>query len=466
MEPVRPSSDSAWTRLRGRRDVLKLGAVIAAGGVVAPLLAACAPTGGSGAPSGSPASTALSGPITVLYEGSDPATEPTLKKVYDDFKAQNAAIEWDIRAIPGLGPDWDRLARAAIESDEPVGLLLIDGLFIRAWTRDGLLADLGAEPGMADVLDRVPQRFHLGGLGDATARAFPIALSRGVQTTGMYYNKALLDRAGLEVPRTIADLKAMVGPLAALGAAPLVHCAGDVPFNPLLVMWLLPMIAERSGDPLAFVESTIRGQVGYDSPEWIEAFQTIADLRTSGVLLDGSGAMDYATMQLLFLQGKAALTYNGTWLLAPLQAGTSTVPFDLHVAPLPLVGGALKAHSLLSWAGFAMPAKAAASRDSVHAFLEYASRPAIDQAVVEGLQSYSPIPASNVGIHDPVAREFLPMFDDAITSLNWLWEPEIDAEIGNQVQALVKGDTDAASAGRAIEAVAQELRSSGRSYYS
>jgi len=465
VEPVRPSSDRAWTRLRGRRDVLKLGAVIAAGGLVAPLLAACAPTGGSSAPSGSPASTALSGPITVLYEGSEPANEPTLKRVFDDFKVQNPAVDWDIRAIAGLGPDWDRLARAALESGEPVGLIVIDGLFIRAWTRDGLLADLGADPSLSGVLARVPERFHLGGLGQASPRAFPLALSRGVQTTSLYYNKALLDRAGLAVPRTIADLKAMVKPLAALGVAPLVHCAGDVPFDPLLVMWLLPMIAERSGDPLAFVERTIRGQVGYDSPEWIETFQTIDDLRTSGVLLDGSGAMDYATMQLLFLQGKAAMTYNGTWLLTPLQKGAATVPFDLHVAPLPLVDGSSKAHSLLSWAGFALPAKAAASLASVHAFLEYASRPAIDAAVVEGLQAYSPMPASNVGIHDPVAREFLPMFDDAITSLNWLWEPEIDAEIGNQVQALVKGDTDAASVGKAIQAVAQELRSSGRSYY-
>ncbi len=101
----------------------------------------------------------------------------------------------------------------------------------------------------------------------------------------------------------------------------------------------------------------------------------------------------------------------------------------------------------------------------MYAFLEYASRPEVDEAVVEGLQSYSPIAASNVGIHDPVAREFLPMFDDAITSLNWLWEPEIDAEIGDQVQALVKGDTDPASAGKAIQAVAQGLRSTGRSYY-
>jgi ABC-type glycerol-3-phosphate transport system substrate-binding protein len=477
VEPDRPTSDSQWTRMRSRRDVFKLGAVIAAGGAIGPLLAACTPTSGSetdspvpvpgsgGAPFFSPATKALSGSITVLYEG-DPSTEPTLKKVYDDFKAQNPAVEWDIRAIPGLGPEFDRLARAALESGEPVGLVMLDGLFVRAWARDGLLADLGADPRLADVLARVPERFHLAGLGDTTARAFPLALSRGVQTTGMYYNKALLDQAGLGAPKTIADLKAMVKPLSALGVAPLVHCAGDVSFNPLLVMWLLPMIAERIGDPLEFVESTIKGQTRYDSPEWIEAFQTIADLRTSGVLLEGSGATDYATMQLLFLQGKAAMTYNGTWLLAPLQAGTPTVAFDLHVAPLPLVDGAAKAHSILAWAGFAMPANAVASRDSVYAFLEYASRPAVDAAVVEGLQSFSPIPESNVGIHDPVEREFLPMLDDSIMSLNWLWEPEIDAEMANQVQALVKGDTDPTSVGRAIEAVAAGLRSSGRSYYS
>jgi arabinogalactan oligomer/maltooligosaccharide transport system substrate-binding protein len=483
VEPVRARSDSPWSRMHARRDVLKVGALIALGGAIAPILAGCGPTsasdtdsaapettGGSApsgvrASSGAPASTALGGSITVLSEGGDPSSEPALKKVYDAFKAQNPAVEWDIRAIPGLGPDWDRLARASLESGEPVGLVMIDGLFVRAWTRDGLLADLGADPGLAEVLARVPPRFHLGGLGEATTRAFPLALSRGVQTTGLYYNKALLDRAGLEPPRTIADLKAMVKPLAAVGAAPLVHCAGDAPFNPLLVMWLLPMIAERAGDPLAFVESTIKGEVGYDSPEWIEAFQAIADLGSSGVLLDGSGATDYATMQLLFLQGKAAMTYNGTWLLAPLQAGTPTVPFDLHVAPLPLVDATSKAHSILTWGGFALPAKAAASRDSVHAFLEYASRRVVDEAVVEGLQSYSPIAASNVGIHDPVAREFLPMFEDAITSLNWLWEPEIDVEISDQVQALVKGDTDPASVGKAIQAVALGLRSSGRSYY-
>jgi len=464
--------------MHSRREVLKLGAAIAVGGVVAPLLAACAAPSGTGeasvAPSAgsglaqSPGSTAgaLSGPITVLAEGGDPFAEPALKKVYDDFKARNPGVEWDIRAIPGFGPEWDRLARAELASGEPVGLVLLDGLFVRAWARDGLLADMGADPAMASLLARVPPSFHLGGPGEATTRAFPLALSRGVQTTGLYYNKALLDRAGLAPPKSIADLKAAVAPLSALGAAPLVHCCGDVSFNTLLVTWVLPMIAGRTGDPLGFVESTIRGQVRYDSPEWTEAFQTIDDLRTSGVLLQGSGATDYATMQLLFLQGKAAMTYNGTWLLAPLQKGTPTVPFDLHVAPLPLVDKTSTARSILAWGGFALPAKAAASRDSVVAFLEYASRPEVDQGLVEGLQAYSPIAASNIGIHDAVAREFLPMFEGAITPLNWLWEPEIESEMDDQIQALVKGETDPASVGKAIEAVAGELRSSGRGYYS
>jgi ABC-type glycerol-3-phosphate transport system substrate-binding protein len=462
LEPDRPTSDSSWNRVLSRREVIKLGALIVAGGAVTPLLAACA---APGAPAPVTPSGAQSGPITVLAEGGDPTSDPVLKKVFDDFKALHPAVVWDIRAPSGLGPEWDRLARATLEAGEPVGLVILDGLFVRAWTRDGLLADLGADPNLADVLTRVPERFHLSGLGEATTRAFPLALSRGVQTTGLYYNKALLDRAGLAIPKTIADLKAMVKPLSALGAAPLVHCSGDVSFNPLLIMWVLPMIAERTGDPLDFVERTLKGEIRYDSPEWTEAFQTIADLRTSGVLLAGSGATDYATMQLLILQGKAAMTYNGSWLLAPLKAGSPTVPFDLHVAPLPLVDGTTKAHSIVSYGAFAMPATPAASRESVYAFLEYASRPAVDMGVVEGLQSYSPISASNVAIHDAVAREFLPMFDDAITSLNWLWEPEIDAEMSNQVQALVKGDTDPGSVGKAIEAVAQELRSSGRSYY-
>ncbi len=445
-----------FSRPRTRRDVLRLGAALVAGGALAPLLAACATPG----PNASGTRR-----ITALGTGGDQTAEPALQKVYDEFSALHPDVAWDIRALTGGGPEWDRLARAAIASGEPVDLVFINGQQVRGWIRDGLLADLTADAEMATILERVPEQYHLGGLDEDAVRAFPLAFTRGVDTTGLYYNRALLDRAGVDVPRTLDDLRASVEPLAEIGVPPLVHCSGDVFFNQMLVTWVLPMVAERTVDPIEFAERTVRGDIGYDSPEWIEALQAIADLRASGVLMEGSGATDYATMQQLMLQGQVAMTYQGTWLLPQLQAGSPSGEFDLHVASPPLIEGASRSRPLLAWTGVALPAEPGPNRDVVYAFLEYASRPHVDAEIVRGLQVYSPMPESNAGIEDDLAQEFLPMFDDAITPLDWIWEPEITAELDSQVQGLVRGDTDPRAAGRAVEAVAAELRASGRSYF-
>ena len=159
---------------------------------------------------------------------------------------------WDIRALTGGGPEWDRLARATVTpSGEPVGLVMIDGqLRSRRHSLDGLLADLGADPRMAAILARVPDRYHLAGSGETTTRAFPLAVTRGRQHHGhLLQQGAARSRVALAPPRTIADLKAMVKPLAALGVAPLRHCSGDVFFNQILMTWVLPMIAERTRRP-------------------------------------------------------------------------------------------------------------------------------------------------------------------------------------------------------------------------
>ena len=394
------------------------------------------------------------------------SAEPPLKKLFDDFSGMHPGVQWDIRNLPGGGPEWDRLARALLESGEPVDLIMINGQQVRAWARDGLLADLSADSNLSAVLARVPEKFQISGPGESARRAIPMAAARGLLITGLYYNRALLDEAGVGAPTTIADLEAMVEPLAKLGASPLVHCSGDVFFNQILITWLLPMIVERSGaDPLEFAERTVKGDIRYDSAEWTETFATIARLRETGVLLEGSGAIDYVGMQQVLLQGKAATTFQGSWMLPQIQAGTASRPFDVHVAPPPLVDGAERPRPILAWAGYGMPAEAARRRDAAYAFLEYASRPEVDREITAGTQTYSPIPESNEAIADPVAREFLPLFDDAISPLDWLWEPEITAEIDSQVQALVKGTTDPGSVGGAVQAVADDLRSSGRSYY-
>ena len=201
----------------------------------------------------------------------------------------------------------------------------------------------------------------------------------------------------------------MVEPLSALGVAPLVHCSGDVFFNQILVTWLLPMIAERTGDPVAFAEKTVKGDVGYDSPEWLETFQTIADLRTSGVLLEGSGATDYGAMQQLLLQGKAAMTFNGTWLLPLLLGGSPTTEFDLHVVPPP--SGRRRNQGLgRSWRGpvsRCRPHPPRAETACMPSWNTRAGQRSTGRSWL-GMQVYSPIEESNVAIENEIAQEFLP----------------------------------------------------------
>ena len=126
-----------------------------------------------------------SGPITVLVEGGDPSTEPALKKVYDDFKAQNPGVEWDIRAISGPGPGMGSARARRVGVRRAGGAR--DARRVCSFERGPVTAcwrTSAPTPGWPTCSPECPSDFHLAGLGEATARAFPLALSRGVQTTG------------------------------------------------------------------------------------------------------------------------------------------------------------------------------------------------------------------------------------------------------------------------------------------
>jgi ABC-type glycerol-3-phosphate transport system substrate-binding protein len=284
----------------------------------------------------------------------------------------------------------------------------------------------------------------------------------GVHVTVLYYNKALLDKAGAQPPKTTDDLQALVAPLKGAGASPMVHPSGEVWYNPLLVMWIQPMVVENK--PVEFTERTQKGEVKYNSPEWLKTFQIIADLAKNGVLLPGSGAIgNDASIQLLY-QGKAAMLYQGSWTYSSLKSPPAGAAYDLHVTGLPIVPPAPRAQPLIAFGGYSIPA-ASKNKDAAMSFVKFAADPEIDARVVEAVQQFSPVSASNAKITDPVSKEIAPWFKDGVPPLDWLWEPEITTEIQNLVQTLVKGEGTPQAAGDAVQAKAEQLRREGRSYY-
>src|SRR3954452_6862009 len=105
MAPRVPLSPVDGHALVSRRDLLKLGALVA-GGAAASTVAACAPrrdaepsTALGSASVGPGAPSALAAPVTMIAGGGDPMAEPPLRKVFDDFAAQHQGLSWDVRAL-------------------------------------------------------------------------------------------------------------------------------------------------------------------------------------------------------------------------------------------------------------------------------------------------------------------------------------------------------------------------------
>lgn len=443
-----------------RRALLRHGAVLVGGAAFASVLEACA-----AAPSATMQAPAVASGTTptrlVLLDGANidaPDMAPR-KQVVTDFMASNPDVTIDFRALPS-NIQWDRVARTTILSGEQVDLVNINGQFIRAWVRDGLLDDLAEHPQLTSTFGNIDPSFLAAQSEDPKHPfALPLTHASPVHVTAFFYNKALLDKAGLQPPGTLDDMKAMVQPLKSLGALPFVHPSGDVGWNPLLVCWIQPMLVNNQ--PMEFTLRTLKSEVSYNGPEWIRTFETIANLTKDGVLGAGSGGLSVDAAYQLFNQGKAAMLYTGSWSL-PALAGASGV--DLHATTLPLVGGAQKAQPMIAFNSYAIGA-GSKNKDAAIRWLTYSADPAVDARLVEKLQAFSPIPASNGGIKDPIAREIAPWFADGIVPLDWLWEPEVTTEIQNQVQALVKGDAQPQAAADAVQARADAVRREGRSYY-
>src|SRR5437763_3711360 len=200
----------------------------------------------------------------------------------------------------------------------------------------------------------------------------PVVHASPVHVTALFYNKALLDKADLQPPRTLADMKAMVQPLKALGAVPLVHPSGEVSWNPLLVTWIQPMPVNNQ--LMEFTQKTLNNEVKYNGPEWIKTFEVIANLTRDGVLGPGSGALGVDAAYQLFKQGRAAMLYTGSWSLPALTRGISAGGgVDLHVTGLPLVENAPKAQPIIAFNAYAIAA-ASKNKEAAVRWLTYTAR--------------------------------------------------------------------------------------------
>ena len=162
-----------------------------------------------------------------------------------------------------------------------------------------------------------------------------------IQTTQpilMYYNKALFEKAGAQVPATWDDVTNLVEVFSGQGVAPF-SLGGQSKWTSM--MWL-EYLLDRVGGPEVF-NAIFAGEAdAWSDPAVVESCTKIQDLVKAGGFIKGfsSIAADTNADQALLYTGKAAMMLHGSWVYGSMKSDNPDfVANSLEVGNFPSVSG-------------------------------------------------------------------------------------------------------------------------------
>jgi raffinose/stachyose/melibiose transport system substrate-binding protein len=231
------------------------------------------------------------------------------------------------------------------------------------------------------------------------------------ELVGLYYDKAVLDKAGVAVPTTFDDFKAALATLKAKGVVPLMIGTQDG-YAALHLFATLQQIGIDAADRAPF-DSLIYGRGGtWNTQAAVDAAATLQDWARKGYFFPGYQGIAGDDTVPLFVGDQAAFLVTGTWNLAGLAANPA-----IHFTPLPGKAG-VKAPLIVGGSdipfGITAMAKDKATQDAAAKYMDFLLS---DQVAAMWAENGS-LPARALAHPDqlkisPLLKEALAMWKDA-----------------------------------------------------
>lgn len=257
----------------------------------------------------------------------DKAQEPAMLEIIDAFNQQYPDITVSI-STTAFGPYFERLRIQATGDDLP-DVFWINGPNFELYASYGMLQDLSELEGF-DTANYPPNMVEL-----YSYQRTPYAIPKDFDTVALWYNRDLLQRAGVDEPTgswswdEYREASAVV--TRALGGEQVWGNPGGVANQALIY----PLILQAGG----FVISEDRTTSGYDSPEALEAFRYLDGMIRDGIAPDVRYTTENPPKD-LFNNGRCALYLSGNWEAALLQGS----PAREHLGVAPMIHGAQEAN--------------------------------------------------------------------------------------------------------------------------
>lgn len=424
-----------------RRDVLRAGAAGALSAGAAGALAACGEA--SPGPSGGGASKSSGGKVnlTMWTWYTDQAEQWPQRIAEYQSKHRNVTIE--NRIFGNLGQFTPAL-EAAVSAGQAPDIFGPANLAI-TYAKGGILLDLTKAFGKS-FLDQ----FFASANAEYMYNGHQYGVGWEAQTFGLFYNPALLQKAGVDVPETWDDLIATVEPIKSkTGVAPLILHA--FPANGASDFFM-PLITQATNDPTYALQldQQTHGRKWTDTPV-VNAMKVVERIAKSGAIASGSLSAQVADAERLFYEGKGAMMYLH-----------SSVPHDLITQAPPDFVKQYKVAKAPAWkkgarhwtgnqAGSGLGVYAHSKHvDAALDFLTFLYEPDGYAKNMNGANAMPATKAAAPKVSDPVVKEMTSWLLQGDGCPHILFGSEASA-VGNAVEAVMNGSATAAQAAQQIQ---------------
>ncbi len=419
-------------------------------------LAAAACSNGSMSTTGSAAPAAKPGPNCKLHllgeARSSQAEAHAWQQVFADFKAKyhctvSATWQGQFTGVPQLLNE-AHLAGQTVD-------IVTDGTENWDFVKAGSLMDL------TKLVSSYTSRFTAGTVARFTLDGHIWGVPLSVESSSVFfYNATLFRRLGLSVPQTYAQMVHDASVIKSKASAQPVAEGGKDTWE--WPMWYMNVFAQTSGNKsIPDTVAVLDGKQQFTSPASVQAFQDLANFGRDGLLTSLSLATDENGAIAAFVQQKAAMMFDGTWVLPLLRAAHPG--FDIGVFTFPLV---------VTMPGvFSQPSGAPEGALSIPSFIPKADLPLADQfiefatsppeagKILATLDPTVPSVAAVPSSSDPLAKmlrqEFLPR---TIGWLDWMWPSDVTTAVENAIEGVLFNHQTAAQAAQAVQDELNTLR--------
>ncbi|PYE45630.1 extracellular solute-binding protein [Paenibacillus barcinonensis] len=208
-----------------------------------------------------------------------------------------------------------------------------------------------------------------GAKNDMSFEGKPYGVARGLDFLGVYYNKELLQQAGYsEFPKDWSSFLELCQKLKDAGITPI--AMGDK--DPWVIQFGMYQIAANMVYPndMDFDVKLQKGETSLTDAKWVQTISKYKELYDKNYVVKNSLGIGSAQSAQLFIDGKAAMTFTGTWDYASMTS-KGAADFTRGFASLPGNDAGKPVYvSAATSAGYALNAKSA-NLDAAKQVLNY-----------------------------------------------------------------------------------------------